>query len=47
MAESSIDETHHEEPEMPTAEEFVTRLFAIVMAGILGVIVLMAIAAGW
>ncbi len=47
MAEISIDDQHHEEPEMPTSEELVARLFSLVMAGVLAVIVLMAIAAGW
>lgn len=47
MAEISVDEKHHEPTPLPTSEEFVAGLFSVVMAGVLAVIVLMAIAAGW
>ena len=47
MTELSVDEQHHERTPLPTSDEFVARLFSVVMTGVLAVIVLMAIAAGW
>ena len=44
-------ETHPEKlPEhegMPVAEDLVNRLFAVVMAGVMAVILLMAVASDW
>ena len=48
MAEIHVnDPIPHDEPEMPTGEELAGRLFALVMAGVLGVIVFMAAMGGW
>ena len=47
MAGSVRHHDDHDEWVAPTGEELANRLFGIVMAGVCGVIVLMALAAGW
>lgn len=38
MEQERMSDSDHVEPEMPPAEEFATRLFAIAMTGVLGFI---------
>jgi|JI10StandDraft_1071094.scaffolds.fasta_scaffold1141040_1 hypothetical protein len=40
-------EPHHAEWVPPTGEQVAQRLFAVVMAGVAGVIVLMIVLGGW
>lgn len=40
-------EQHHDEWVPPTGEQLAERLFAVVMAGVVGVIVLMIVMGGW
>lgn len=47
MAGSVLAHDEHDEWVPPTGEQLAQRLFAVVMAGVAGVIVLMILMGGW
>lgn len=47
MADVHTGENAHHDVDVPTGEELASRLFTLVMAGVVGAMVMMAVAVSW